>query len=158
MDKATALLDEHLASTEWKSLPALAAELGVHRRTLEAAVRRGRLAVRLSGRSVFGRPLQLATRAEGLRFRREHFGVPERTRPGHSTPPKLAEVPGDYAARIRGLRLWLDMTLDDFARHIGAANKAVIYQWESGKRKPSPVFWERIDELASPLRGRALSR
>jgi DNA-binding transcriptional regulator YiaG len=54
------------------------------------------------------------------------------------TPPTLAEVPDDYAARVRGLRLWLDMTLDEFAKHIGAANKAVIYQWESGKRKPSP--------------------
>jgi DNA-binding transcriptional regulator YiaG len=74
------------------------------------------------------------------------------------TPPTLAEVPNDYVARVRGLRLWLDMTLDEFAKHIGAANKAVIYQWESGKRKPSPVFWERIDAVASPLCGRALSR
>jgi DNA-binding XRE family transcriptional regulator len=158
MEKATALLDEHLANSEWRSLPALAEELGVHRRTLETAVRRGRLAVRLACRSVFGRPLQLATRAEGLRFSREDFGVSGRTRPGHATLPKLAEVPDDYAARIRGLRLWLDMTLNDFAKYIGAANKAVVYQWESGKRKPSPVFWDRIDAVALPLGGRAESR
>ena len=31
---------------------------------------------------------------------------------------------------------------------IGAANKAVIYQWESGKPTPSIVFWKRIEELA----------
>ena len=29
----------------------------------------------------------------------------------------------------------------------GAAGKAVIYQWESRKRQPSPVFWTRIDQL-----------
>jgi DNA-binding transcriptional regulator YiaG len=158
VEKAKTLVDEHLASTEWHSLPALAAKLGVHRRTLEAAARRGRLAVRLSSRSVFGRPLQLATRAEGLRFKREHFRVPERTRPGRFAPLTLAEAPDDYAARVRGLRLWLDMTLDEFAKQIGAANKAVIYQWESGKRKPSPVFWERIAAVALRLRGRASDR
>jgi hypothetical protein len=27
---------------------------------------------------------------------------------------------------------------------IGAANKAVIYQWESRKRTLSPVFWQRV--------------
>jgi hypothetical protein len=34
------------------------------------------------------------------------------------------------------------------ARHIGAANKAVVYQWESGKRTPSLPFWMRIEQLA----------
>jgi len=29
----------------------------------------------------------------------------------------------------------------------GAAGKAVIYQWESRKRTPSPVLWQRIREL-----------
>jgi hypothetical protein len=23
----------------------------------------------------------------------------------------------------------------------------VVYQWESGKRKPSPVFWLRVEQL-----------
>jgi len=30
---------------------------------------------------------------------------------------------------------------------LGAASKAVIYQWESGKQKPSPVFWLRVERL-----------
>lgn len=33
------------------------------------------------------------------------------------------------------------------AASVGAASKAVVYQWESGKRKPSPVFWLRIERL-----------
>jgi len=28
------------------------------------------------------------------------------------------------------------------------AERAVIYQWESRKRCPSPVFWQRIEALA----------
>ena len=28
-----------------------------------------------------------------------------------------------------------------------AAGKAVVYQWETRKRKPSPVFWTRIEHL-----------
>jgi hypothetical protein len=30
---------------------------------------------------------------------------------------------------------------------VGAAGKAVVYHWETGKRKPSPVFWLRIERL-----------
>jgi DNA-binding transcriptional regulator YiaG len=33
------------------------------------------------------------------------------------------------------------------AAKVGAASKAVVYQWESGKRKPSPVFWLRIKRM-----------
>ena len=46
------------------------------------------------------------------------------------------DVPDDYAVKLRGLRLWLRLTQSDVARRIGAASKAVIYQWESGKRRP----------------------
>jgi DNA-binding transcriptional regulator YiaG len=41
----------------------------------------------------------------------------------------------------------LRLTQRDFARRIGAANKAVVYQWESRKRTPSPVFWKRVEAL-----------
>jgi transcriptional regulator with XRE-family HTH domain len=41
----------------------------------------------------------------------------------------------------------LGLTQAQFADKIGAASKAVVYQWESKKRKPSPVFWQRIEEL-----------
>ena len=33
------------------------------------------------------------------------------------------------------------------AAKVGAAGKAVVYQWETGRRKPSPVFWLRIERL-----------
>ena len=34
-----------------------------------------------------------------------------------------------------------------FAARVGAARKAVMYQWESRQRCPSPLFWQRIREL-----------
>ena len=34
-----------------------------------------------------------------------------------------------------------------FHDKVGAATKAVVYQWESGKRRPSPVFWLRVERL-----------
>ncbi len=145
MEKARALAAEHAARQDFLTLPSLARELGVHRRTLEAAVRDGRLEVCFSSRSVFGRPLQLASLAAGRQFKRESFG---RCTPGlECRRPALPDVPSDYAAKLRGLRLWLGLTLGDFAHKVGAAGKAVVYQWESGKRRPSPVFWQRIEGL-----------
>ena len=32
---------------------------------------------------------------------------------------------------------------------VGAAGKAVVYQWEARKRTPSPLFWQRVHELQS---------
>ena len=49
------------------------------------------------------------------------------------------------AADRVGLRLRLSQA--QLAERIGAANKAVVYQWESRKRQPSPVFWIRIESL-----------
>jgi DNA-binding XRE family transcriptional regulator len=46
------------------------------------------------------------------------------------------------------LRLRLRLTQIDVARQIGAANKTVVYQWESRKRTPSLPFWMRIEQLA----------
>jgi DNA-binding XRE family transcriptional regulator len=43
-----------------------------------------------------------------------------------------------------GLRHRLGLSQQKLADKIGAATKAVVYQWESEKRKPSPVFWLRI--------------
>ena len=36
-----------------------------------------------------------------------------------------------------------------FAARVGAAQKAVVYQWESRKRCPSPLFWQRIRNVAA---------
>ena len=64
-------------------------------------------------------------------------------------PPSWLNVPTDYHVRIRNMRSRLRLTQTEFAKGIGAASKAVIYQWESKKRCPSPVFWERIEQLAA---------
>ena len=47
----------------------------------------------------------------------------------------------------RALRQRLDLSQARFAELVRAASKAVVYQWESRKRCPSPVFWRRIEEL-----------
>ncbi len=57
-------------------------------------------------------------------------------------------VPADFPSKLIGLRLRLHLTQGELARRIGAANKAVIYQWEARKRTPSIVFWARLEELA----------
>ncbi len=46
------------------------------------------------------------------------------------------------------MRQRLGVSQRQFAVLVGAARKAVVYQWESRKRCPSPVFWERIQFLA----------
>jgi hypothetical protein len=56
-------------------------------------------------------------------------------------------VPASYAAILVGLRHRLGLSQQQLAAKVGAAGKAVIYQWESRKRKPSPVFWLRIERL-----------
>jgi ribosome-binding protein aMBF1 (putative translation factor) len=33
------------------------------------------------------------------------------------------------------------------ASKLNAASEAIVYQWETGKRQPSPVFWLRIERL-----------
>ena len=69
--------------------------------------------------------------------------------PDDAEAPRLAriEVPADCSERITITRHGLRMTLSEFAVRIGAANKAVVYPWESAKRRPSPVFWARIVAL-----------
>jgi DNA-binding XRE family transcriptional regulator len=118
-------------------LDQLARELGVHLRTLRAAARTGRLDAHVSVRSVFGRPIRFASRAAGQRFLATHY----RRFGGQQTCPlPLPTIPNDYDKQLRDLRQRLRMTQDALARRIGAAGKAVVYQWESKKRVPSPVL------------------
>ena len=60
--RATRAVSEHAKNSEPLSLDQLARELGVHQRTLRDAARAGRLRVTFSVRSVFRRPIRLATR------------------------------------------------------------------------------------------------
>jgi DNA-binding transcriptional regulator YiaG len=137
-------VDTQRRQHELLSLDVLATEFGMHQRTLRDAVRAGRLAVQFSTRSVFGRPVRLTTRAAVSAYQQQYYRRSySRTMP---KPQKLTrlELPPDYGEQVTIARHALRMTLAEFAVCIGAANKAVVYQWESGKRKPSPVFWGRI--------------
>jgi DNA-binding XRE family transcriptional regulator len=50
---------------------------------------------------------------------------------------------------IRRVRRQLGLTQTQLAARVGASRKAVIYQWESHKRCPSPLFWQRIQNLGA---------
>lgn len=137
-------LPVHVAD-ELLSLDHLAREIGVHPRTLRSAARVGRLQVQFSVRSAFGRPIRAATRAAGQAFMKQHYRRYLGERPAIA---RLAVVPGDYDDQLRILRRDLGLTQGALAALIGAAGKAVVYQWESRKRKPSPVLWERVMTVA----------
>ena len=125
-------------------LAALARELGVHVRTLQAAARTGRLETQFSVRSVFGRPMRFASLIAGEQFIARHY----RCFSGQEIClAPLPIVPDDYDKRLRDVRCRRGLSQDALARRIGAASKAVIYQWESRKRTPSPVLWQRLLEL-----------
>ena len=125
-------------------LARLARELGVHIRTLQAAARTGRLKTQFSARSVFGRPMRFASRDAGEQFIVRYY----RCFSGQEIcPAPLPTVPDDYDKRLRDIRRRRGLTQGALARRIGAAGKAVVYQWESRKRTPSPVLWQRVLEL-----------
>jgi len=142
--RARAAVEHHAQRTELLPLGELAKEFRVHIRTLQAAVRTGRLAAHFSVKSVFGRPRRLATRTATEQFMTTHY---RRFSGQEVCPAPLPTVPHDYDLQLRVLRRRLRLTKDGLARRIGAAGKAVIYQWESRKRTPSPVLWQRILEL-----------
>jgi DNA-binding transcriptional regulator YiaG len=145
LQRATMAVTEHARNTELLSLDQLARELGVHQRTLRAAARTGRLQVTFSSRSAFGRPIRLATRVAARAFMQKDY-----RRFGGQSPAvaPLPSVPDDFDGRLKRLRRRLRLTQHDLARRIGAANKAVVYQWESRQRTPSPVFWQRVEALS----------
>jgi DNA-binding XRE family transcriptional regulator len=67
---------------------------------------------------------------------------------GKPTPPDT-QLPDNYDRHLRRLRQQLRLTQSDFASRIGAAaGKTVVYQWETRKRRLSPVFWKQIAALA----------
>jgi DNA-binding transcriptional regulator YiaG len=129
------------------ALRVLADELHVHVRTLRAAAQDGRLAATFGARPYFGRMAAKSTRAAATEFMtvwyRRTYGRGRRQR----IPVCRVIVPSDYATILVGLRQHLGVSQRELAYRIGAAGKAVVYQWESGKRKPSAVFWMRIVRL-----------
>ena len=151
LEQAKCAIADRRRRMELVSIDQLARELGVHERTLRTAARTGRLAVQFSSRSVFGRRIRRVSRAAGEEFMRTYYRHFE----GHgpATAP-LKAVPDDYDRRLRRLRQQLRVSQADLAARIGAAGKAVVYQWESRKRRPSPVLWQRVLQLE----GRAAAR
>jgi len=143
---AAVAVAEHARNTELVSLDQLARELGVHQRTLRAAARSGRLQVTFLSRSAFGRPIRLATRSAARAFILKDY-----RRYGGQSPAVLLLplVPPDYDQCLKQLRQRLRLTQHELARRIGAANRAVVYQWESRQRRPSPVFWQRVEMLSA---------
>jgi DNA-binding transcriptional regulator YiaG len=143
-ERARRALAQRAYRHEAVSLVQLAGEFRIHLRTLQAAARTGRLATTFSTRSVFGRPLRFATRAAVDAFVTTHY---RRFAGRAPCPLPLPEVPDDYDHRLPVLRRRLGLTQTALAERIEAAGKAVVYQWESRKRRPSPVYWQRIRSL-----------
>jgi DNA-binding transcriptional regulator YiaG len=145
-ERASATLTKRARDLEPLSLDQLARELGVHHRTLRAAARTGRLVVQLSSRSAFGRPIRRATQQAAALFMERYYRKSYSRFAAKPRPPH-AHVPSDFAERLKRLRRDARLTQAQLALKIGAANKAVVYQWEAQLRKPSPVLWKRIEEL-----------
>jgi ribosome-binding protein aMBF1 (putative translation factor) len=91
-----------------------------------------------------GRPMRFASRHPGEQFIPRHY----RCFSGQEIcPTPLPTVPVDYDKRLRAVRRRRGLTQDALARGIGAAGKAVVYQWESRKPTPSPVLRQGVLEL-----------
>jgi transcriptional regulator with XRE-family HTH domain len=148
LQRAERVLDQHRRATDLLTLDALAAEFAIHPRTLRAAARDGRLHVQFSTRSVFGRPVRLASLAAIDEFVRLHYRQRYSRYVTALPQPSRTVVPTNFASRLIGLRLRLRLTQAELARRIGAANKSVVYQWETRRRTPSVVFWVRLEQLA----------
>ena len=108
--------------------------------------RTGRLDVQCTSRSVFGRPIRFATRSAASAFMERYYRR-SYSRTARRPPPLDTHVPPDFANRLLQLRRTLRLTQAQLANEIGAASKAVVYQWESLKRTPSPVVWQRIEQF-----------
>ena len=131
-------------------LPMLALIIGVHVKRLGTAARDGRLPVTYDTRTTFRRLRARATPAAARAFRRSYYGRTVR-QDDRRAPLTWTSVPRDYDAQIRALRRARGLSQAQLATLVGAARKAVVYQWEARKRTPSPLFWQRIVALHQRL-------
>ena len=120
--------------------------IGVHVKTLRSAARDGRLPVTYDTRTTFRHLRARATPAAAQQFRHAYYG--RAVKPvDRRAPLTWASVPADYDAQIRALRRARGLSQAQLATLVGAARKAVVYQWEARTRTPSPLFWQRITAL-----------
>jgi DNA-binding transcriptional regulator YiaG len=129
-------------------LPSLSRLLGVSVYRLREAARDGRLVVSYINRAVYGRPVPRATLAAGEAYKRQYHWKRSRWTPRPPPPNLLANVPPDYDKELRHLRSRLQLSQAQLAAAIGAAGKAVVYQWESRRRTPTGFFWRKIQVLS----------
>jgi len=119
----------------------LASEYQVHVRTLRKAARDGRLAATFSSRMTFGNLVAFATRQAVEEFKRRYYRQTTTwNRPNISV---VSPVPEDYAQRLIHLRARLRLSQQELAVRLGVAGRAIVYQWESERRRPSKAYWER---------------
>ena len=128
-------------------LEMLARLIHVHVKTLHAAAKDGRLRVTYETRTTFRSLRARATVADADTFLHAYFekAVWPKERPA---PLTWSHIPSDYGEQIRRVRRQLGVTQAQFAARVGAACKAVVYQWEAGKRCPSPLFWQKIEAFS----------
>jgi DNA-binding transcriptional regulator YiaG len=146
LDKARALAAANDPGRLW-SLQELAAELGVHVRTLRDAARTRRLSVTYENRVVFRNPVPRATLSSGRAFLEQYYKQSYSRFAPNPRRPVRTSVPSDWAAQLLRIRRELHLTQAQLAEQIGAAGKAVVYQWESRKRTPSPGLWQQVLRL-----------
>ena len=140
------VLATHRNDHELLPLPVLALIIGVHVKTLWAAARDGRLPVTYDTRTTFRHLRARATSTTAWQFRRFYYGRRVR-RADRREPLSWASVPENYDVQIRALRRARGVSQAQLATLVGAARKAVVYQWEARKRTPSPLFWQRLAAL-----------
>ena len=146
LDKARELAAAEDPRRLW-SLQELATELGVHVQTLRRRRPKRSIEGYLRNRVAFGNPIPKSTIQAGRAFFEHYYRRSySRSAPKPRTPQRTL-VPVDCARRILEVRRRLRLTQTQLAKQIGAAGKAVVYQWESAKRKPSRLFWEKIEGL-----------
>jgi DNA-binding transcriptional regulator YiaG len=121
---------------------------------LHAAAKDGRLRVTYDTRTTFRSLRARATVADADTFLHAYFekAVWPKERPA---PLTWSQIPSDYDDQIRRVRRRLGLTQAQLAARVGAARKAVVYQWESRKRCPSPVFWQKVEALQRAMPGLA---
>ena len=102
-------------------------------------------------RTTFRRLRPRATLKHARDFRRNYYGT-QRCPPAAPAPLTWASIPEDYDVHLTALRRHLGISQAGLARRVGAAGKAVVYQWEARKRTPLPVFWQRVHKLQSVIR------
>jgi len=128
-------------------LQQLADEYHIHVRTLRKAAQDGRLQATFSTRMAFGKLVAFASREAVETFKRRYYR--QTTQWNRPPKPTVCTIPDDYDRVLVTLRASLRLTQSALAERVGAANKAVVYQWESRRRRPSPVLWQRVQTLGS---------